>query len=198
MNTQKIKYFLTPHHDNIGDNAQAYCIRNMLINIFGFENISEFNMLETFNGIKQVSNDDIIFMSSGGNLGDLWLNGEIKRRAIIQACPNNLIISFPQTIYFSSKEEAKKSSDIYNTHSKLYIFARDPKSYSIAKELFQSNIVEQLPDPVFTLSHIRNFNRENILCIFRNDKEDTLKEKKRKLRLLLFVKVWDFLLMLLI
>lgn len=177
MSTQKVKYFLTPHHDNIGDNAQAYCIRTMLSEVFGAENISEFNMLETNKGIQQVSKDDIIFMSSGGNLGDLWINGERNRRAIIQNCPYNLIVSFPQTIYFNSKEQAKVSTKIYSAHSNLHVFARDVKSYSIAKELFPLNPIEQLPDPVFTLSHIRNFKRDGILCIFRNDKEDVIKNE---------------------
>jgi len=151
------------------------------LGIFGRGNVSEFNMLETYKGLQQVSKNDIIFMSSGGNLGDLWLNGEIKRRAIIQACSDNLIVSFPQTIAFNLKKEAEKSSAIYNVHSNLYIFARDSKSYSIAKELFLSNFVGQLPDPVFMLSCLNSENegnRNGILCIFRNDKEDFLKNKK--------------------
>ncbi len=119
-------------------------------------------------------------MSSGGNLGDLWLNGEIKRRAIIQKCSDNLIISFPQTIAFNSKKEAEISAKIYNAHPNLHVFARDVKSYSTAKELFPSNFVDQLPDPVFTLSYLNSNvdDRDGILCIFRNDKEDFLKGRK--------------------
>lgn len=177
MNRRAI-YFLTPPHGNLGDNAQAQCIHRMLSKFFGKKNVLEFNIPRTSEGLQQVTENDIIFMSSGGNLGDLWRGGEVKRREIIQKCHNNIIVSFPQTIAFSSKKEAKLSSDIYNAHPNLYLFARDPESYVMAKGLFPSVSVFQLPDPVFTLSHVSNVKREGILCIFRNDKEDKFLDKK--------------------
>ena len=171
--------FLTPHHDNMGDNAQAYCIYNMLSTFFGVDNILKFQLPDTDEGIKQVSKGDIIFLGSGGYLGDLWLRGEILRRKIIQKCSDNIIVSFPQTIFFSSLEEENKSIIAYKAHSHLHIAARDPESYVLAKTLFPTNYIFQLPDPVFTISHNKNYEREGILCIFRNDKEDWLKNQKQ-------------------
>ena len=162
-------YFLTPGHNNAGDNLQAYCIRKMLSEFY--ETVLEFDFRHTAKGLQQVQENDTIFLSSGGNLGDLYLKGEMKRREIIESCHGNTIVSFPQTIQFNSKDEAEKSSAIYSEHPNLYIFARDTKSYCIAKELFPANTVQQLPDPVFTLSHKSGKKRMGILCIFRNDKE---------------------------
>ena len=179
----KIRYFMSPRpgQHNIGDHGQAYCLKNMFKNFFGAENVFEYPVKRTSDGLDLVEDDDIIFMSSGGNLGDLWPPIEERRREVIQRCSNNLIVSFPQTIEFTSKEEAEKSSAVYNAHPNLHVFARDPGSYVIAKELFSSIPVYQLPDPVFTLSHVKNFKREGILCIFRNDKEDQLKDKKQQI-----------------
>jgi len=174
-------YFLTPHHSNIGDNAQAYCLRKMLVEFFGVEGVLEFNMLETSTGLQQVKQEDILFLSSGGNLGDLWINGEKRRRQIIQGCPKNTIVSFPQTIFFNSQSEANLSSKIYNTHPSLYLFTRDPESYIIAKNLFSAIPVHQLPDPVFTISRNNKLERKGVLCIFRNDKENWLQNKKQEI-----------------
>lgn len=170
-------YFLTPGHGNTGDSMQAYRIHKML-SIF-FETVLEFNVRETDKGLEQVLSDDIIFLSSGGNLGDLWPAVETQRCNIIKACPNNMIVSFPQTIHFSSKERAKISSNIYKAHTNLHTFARDPMSYNTAKELFNS--VQQLPDPVFTMLHNKKNKRKGILCIFRNDKEDFIKNTKKQI-----------------
>jgi len=113
-------------------------------------------------------------------MGDMYLDGEKKRREIIERCHANTIVSFPQTIDFKSKEEAAVSSAIYGAHPNLYIFARDTQSYCIAKELFPANNVQQLPDPVFTLSHNKDYGREGILCIFRDDKEGEKHSDKRE------------------
>jgi len=171
--------FLTPHHDNIGDNAQAYCIFNMLLSFFGEGNVIKFQLPETEEGIRQVQKNDVIFLGSGGYLGDLWIRGELLRREIIRRCTNNIIISFPQTVSFYSQKEAEQSCQAYQSHPRLYISTRDPESYILAKTLFPNNHIFQLPDPVFTLSHNRKYDRQGILCIFREDKEDWLKMQKQ-------------------
>ena len=170
--------FLTPHHDNIGDNAQAYCIYNMLTSYFGIDNVVSFQLPDTDKGLEQIQSTDIIFLGSGGYLGDLWIRGELCRREIIKKCKDNIIVSFPQTVSFSSANEIKISADIYKEHPRLFLFTRDPESYVLAKTYFPTNNIFQLPDPVFTLSHNNTNERKGILCIFRDDKEDAIKENK--------------------
>ena len=178
-----VRYFLSPPQGqkNIGDHGQAYCLGKMFKNIFGNDNVFEYSVSETSTGLNEVKKDDIIFLSSGGNLGDIWLVVERERRRIIKQCRDNLIVSFPQTIMFSLEKEAEISAKIYNAHPNLYIFARDSKSYSNAKELFSSNTVQQLPAPVLTLAYLKNFKRNGVLCIFRNDKEDAIKPVKAEI-----------------
>lgn len=175
--SKRALYFLTPEHKNAGDHLQAYCIRTMLRRFY--DTVLEFTFNRTAKGIQLVQEGDTIFLSSGGNLGDMYLRGEMKRRQIIDSCHGNTIVSFPQTIDFKSKEEAAKSSAIYQAHPNLYIFARDTVSYCIAKELFPSNNVQQLPDPVFKLAYKSDYKREGILCIFRKDKEGRKHSDKR-------------------
>ena len=73
-------YFLTPGHNNAGDNLQTYCIRKMLSGFY--ETVLEFNFSHTSKGLRQVRENDIIFLSSGGNMGDLYLGGERGGRAL--------------------------------------------------------------------------------------------------------------------
>jgi pyruvyl transferase EpsI len=178
--TKRAIQFLTPHHDNVGDNAQAWMIKNILSVFFG-NNILSFQLPDTENGLRQVKPDDYIFLGSGGYLGDLWPRGEQLRRKIIRECKNNIIVSFPQSVHFDNLNEIKESYDAYKSHSNLYLSTRDPESYILAKYYFPDCNIFQMPDPVFAFSHNSNYKRDKILCIFRNDKEDYLKTKKEDL-----------------
>ncbi len=90
--------------------------------------------------------------------------------------PNNTIIIFPQTIYFSDDEEGRKVLDesikIYNSHKNLYICCRETYTYNLIKDKFQSCNVMLVPDMVLYLDNIKNNEQrsETLFCI-RNDKE---------------------------
>lgn len=180
----KVFYFLSPStqsQPNIGDHAQAYCLKNMLDNVFGNDIVIEYPNFPSASVLNEIEKEDIIILSSGGNLGDLWPPCEPWRRKIIERCKDNLIVSFPQTIEFLSEKEAGKSSIIYNAHPNLHLFVRDSKSYDLAKTLFNSCHVQLFPGPVLTLSYYKEYDRQDILCILRNDKECWLKEKRNNL-----------------
>ena len=113
-----------------------------------------------------------------GNIGNIYLNGEQRRRDVISSFSKNKIISFPQSIDFENtdigQKEFEKSIKIYGNHTNLTIFSREEKSYKIMKSHFK-NKVKLVPDTVMYLSKLINndksIERENVLICFRDDKE---------------------------
>ncbi|HSQ87834.1 polysaccharide pyruvyl transferase family protein, partial [Romboutsia sp.] len=204
-NIKKILYMLIPIHGNLGDNAIVYSTIKYLENHFEDYQIICVNFIDTYNcekGLREIIHeDDIIVLHGGGNMGNLYIWEEQARRYIVENFKNIPIISFPQTIYFSDdkqgKEQLRISTEIYNSHKRLTIMAREDKSFEIMKANFTECNIIKCPDIVFYLidklekyySPGINTKRENIMTCFRSDKEtyynlnykkDIIEELKKK------------------
>lgn len=179
---KKIIIMGIPHHGNIGDNAIAVAEEELIKRYF--QDYKLYLMQEKYldvcaNKVKKIIDDeDIILLHGGGNIGDTYVRPEKGRREVIKLFPNNKIIIFPQTAYFSETEEGKKeleiSKEIYNNHKNLVILAREEKSYKFMKENFYNAKIYLTPDIVMTMHKKSNKNREGALLLFRTDKEKTL------------------------
>jgi len=186
---KKIIYVITPPPKlrNIGDHAQVLGIKKWFNDHFPEYLILEFDKDQTtryINTIKLItSKDDLIFLHSGGNLGDRGLWSERARRSVIQKFPENTIISLPQTIYFSDtdkgKDELNISKKIYNSHKDLTIIARDEHSFKFAQEYFPSCKTFCCPDFVLYLNKFQRQKREKVLVCLRNDTESILDRNDR-------------------
>lgn len=171
-----------PHHGNLGDNAIAVAEENLIDTYFS--EYKRYVMAEEKLNIcakkvkKFINDDDILLLHGGGNLGDTYDDPENGRRTIIQEFPNNKIIIFPQTAYFSDTEKGRevleKSKKIYNAHKDLTMIAREKKSFKFMKEHFYNAKIYLTPDIVMTLKRESNKTRNGGLLLFRNDKEKTL------------------------
>ncbi len=196
-NIKKIIYTITPTPSlrNVGDHAQVIAIKKWFMKKFNEYLVLEFDKNEIYkylNSIKKIVNkDDLIFLHSGGNLGDRGLWSENARRSIIENFPKNKIISLPQTIFFRDTQEGVKELEItkliYNKHNDLTIIARDSYSFKLAKDYFPKCKISACPDFVLYLTPYDNINeeRKNILLCLRNDPEsiidENLKGKIKKL-----------------
>lgn len=179
---KKIIIMGIPHHGNIGDNAIAIAEEELIKKFFPQYEL--YMMQEKYldicvNKVKKfINNEDIIFLHGGGNIGDTYERPEKGRREVIKAFPNNKIIIFPQTAYFSDtekgKEELQKSKEIYNEHKNLIILAREEKSYGFMKKNFYNCKIYLTPDIVMTLNKNKLSSREGALLLFRTDTEKTL------------------------
>lgn len=175
-----------PHHGNIGDNAIAVAEEQLLDNYFA--EYEKYYMQEDFldvccQRVKEfITDEDVILLHGGGNIGDTYVMPEKGRRKVIETFPNNKIIIFPQTAYFSDTENGKKelkiSKQIYNKHKHLVILAREKKSYNLMKENFTNATVYLTPDIVMTLNKAVDKPRKGALLLFRQDVEKTLNEQK--------------------
>ena len=177
-------------YNNLGDQAIALSMELFLDDLFGQDNVFVINETEAISYLKslkkEIKKDDVIVLSGGGNMGDLYPRYESIRRLIIKSFPNNRIVIFPQTVDYGKdkygRKECIRAKKIYQKHDDLWICAREEKSY---KELsHMCSRVLLIPDIVFYLygkvkSTTQACNQVGI-CL-RNDKESALTEKDRQI-----------------
>lgn len=193
QNQLKILYALTPPPKlkNIGDHAQSVAINAWLTRHFPATAVIELDKEQSryfFPGIKRLlTPKDIIFLHSGGNLGDRGIWSERIRRFLIKNLPNNTIISLPQTIYFSDTQNGRIQKEItqkiYQSHPDLVVIGRDPYSGNLAEDLFPNAQTFCMPDFVLSLppksTEIRNKAPKILLCL-RLDNESALSVEQRQ------------------
>ncbi len=185
---KKIIIMGVPHHGNLGDNAIAiaekYILRKYLPEYELYEIPEGFLSVCAKKCKEYISDDDIIFMHGGGNIGDTYFVPENGRREVIKLFPNNKIIIFPQTAYFSDTPKGRKeleiSKQIYNNHTHLVILAREEKSYEFMKKHFYNAKVYFTPDIVMCLKKTSNMQRDGAITMFRSDREKTLKKEEEE------------------
>ena len=156
---KKIFLFGTPMHGNLGDHAIAiqeqYFFEDFFPDYEYFEILMP--MYHTQKEIikNTVTPEDLVVISGGGWMGNLWIHNECVIREIVQNYPNNKIIILPQTIYYTSDElgerEYRITNEILKKHSNLHIFVRERKSYNFIKQKFEftgNSDVYLVPDMV--------------------------------------------------
>lgn len=190
MKNKKIIFLLgVPEHNNVGDLAITWAETS-----FVKKHVAEwtcvtvpFRVLSGGLGFlyKIVRTDDIIAGHGGGNMGDTYLYEEEMRRRIIAKFPDNKIIIFPQTIYFSEgstgRAELEKTQKVYSSHNSLTLIAREKSSFEKMKNYFPDNTVILTPDIVLSMVKLNpQHNRKGALTCFRADVESRMNNQQRK------------------
>lgn len=178
---RKIYYFGVPEHSNLGDMAQCYCIRRYFKKFFPEYTVVEIltrNYLDNCFGLRNYLNtairpNDLIFFQSGYCTQDLGGREDLMHQAVIRDFPDNILVMFPQTVYFKSEKRKEQASKVYDAHRRLYFLARDEISYAYAKDMFPHITIECYPDIVTSLigHYMYSFDRQGILFCIRNDSE---------------------------
>lgn len=182
---RKIFFMLMPTYGNLGDQAIAVGTLYYLSKYFPEYEIIQIDLKQTyksFSAIKRViSNDDIIVLQGGGNMGNLYLYIEKYRRAILRVFKNHKIISMPVTATFTDDKpgtrQLKKSQKIYRKCKNLTIIARENFSYDYLKKHFRNNKILLSPDMAFFLAESdltkNSHKRSGIMLCLRHDLEMT-------------------------
>ncbi|RCX19270.1 exopolysaccharide biosynthesis predicted pyruvyl transferase EpsI [Anaerobacterium chartisolvens] len=177
---RRIWYLCVPLHPNIGDQAQAYCIRKWFMAYYPEAEVVEllsdavnsnsFNLLGEMK--KKIKPADLIFFQSGYTSIDTHRD-EITHRIIAGKFKDNKIIFFPQTVRYTCELQKQITAGIYNGHAHLMFMARDRVSFETAANAFKNARVLAYPDIVTSLIGKYRFNnsREGILFCMRNDSE---------------------------
>lgn len=172
---KKIYLFGAPIHGNIGDQAIIYAEELFLKDNFNDYSIIEVPSILNSNILKRIVKDNIILYTGGGFLGSLWLNEEEMFRNIIKAFPNNKIIVFPQTFFFSDDDYGKKilkeSINVYSQHNNLHLICREKYSYEFMKKYFSKCNIYLAPDMVLYLNKMKKHHNGSALLCLRDDRE---------------------------
>lgn len=182
-NDNQKKYFLlnTPDYMNLGDHAIAVAEKKYLNKVVG--NIIEIGSNAChIDGLKRlshyISDDDVIFVQGGGNMGSLWRTHEENIRNIVRIFSKNRIIIFPQSVYYGLSDEEKiyfeKSKEVYNSHNDLLICSRDKRSFEFVNSAYTCKSM-LLPDMALTLNSKFSSRRNGIGLLLRDDKEKNFK-----------------------
>ncbi len=173
----------TPTHGNLGDHAIVSAEYRLLNKIFPDKTI-----IEIANGYylslaklirKKISDNDIIVIDGGGNLGTLWPHEDDKITDIIKRFKNNKIIVFPQTCYYDKSidntERIQRNSHAYKSAKDLTVMLRDYASYEFFSKTFPFVKTFLVPDVVLSLSPaVEAKCRQGVLLCFRNDLEKVI------------------------
>lgn len=175
-------------YNNLGDQAIALSMEIFLDDLFGQDNVFVINETEVISYLrslkKEIKKDDVIALSGGGNMGDLYPRYESIRRLIIKNFPDNKIVIFPQTLDYSKDKygtkELAEAQKIYSRHDKLWVCAREKRSYEKMKLIFPKVLL--IPDIVFYLyGKIPDTDgyRTGVGLCLRTDKESILSENEK-------------------
>ncbi len=185
----------TPVHGNLGDHAIAESEISFFNNFFPnydiFEIVMPFYLIKKREIKKFVNDQDIIVISGGGWMGDLWIHNELVIRDIVKSYPQNHIVIMPQTVFYSNtingEKVARDTAEILATHSHLTFFAREEHTFLYAKNrlnLHGKMSVYFCPDMVLYGSLARRKKTQNslkdIVICFRRDREKIFQANRIK------------------
>lgn len=155
---RKIILIGTPAHGNLGDQAIAISELRFIHDFKQDEELFEIPtpLYKTYRRYikKYCKHDDLIIISGGGWMGNLWVHNELMIRDIVADYPMNQIIIFPQTLYYSDDDNghmvARDSRDVFEKHKNIYLSVRDMASYMAAQKLlgFKRDHLVLCPDMV--------------------------------------------------
>ena len=178
---RNVVIFGTPNHGNLGDYAIYLAEKQLFAKYLPDSNIFGVNMTDFQHEVRALTRllqkDDLLILTGGGNLGNQYMDDEKIRRETIVRFPDNRIVLFPQTMYFTEdaegREEEKKTAEIYNGHKDLWLTARDEQSCRKMEQLFHREI-RLLPDVVLTWKGRSWPDKKGALLVLRNDVEGVL------------------------
>ena len=178
-------------HGNIGDLAIVEAELELLKFLFPGKKIIEINsnLLKRHTKMfARIIGGNIIFIQGGGFIGTLWREEDLMAKRVIQEFPNNLIVIFPQTVYFENSDFGtqvyEETCRIFQKHKRLLLCLREKTSYELAKNILDEKRIMLLPDVVtcLRLNYKQSKARDTILFCLRKDKEKRIKkEQKEKL-----------------
>ena len=171
----------SPEHGNLGDHAIS------LAEIQLFEKYN-MNYVELSGGFcrlffaflkRNVKETDCICVTGGGFLGSLWKNEDLFVQKIIASFPNNRIIIFPQTLFFSSEDGQYITHFLgtFRQHGNIVFFHREKESFQVGNDVFRDTAIKNILVPDMVLFYNRKYPRreikksKKIMFCFRDDKE---------------------------
>lgn len=174
-----------PVHGNYGDHLIGAAEKAFFEKFFPKHQLIELSMAycNSHRDVlkKNIKNDDVIVISGGGWMGDLYTHDEDFVRYYLREFTNKIII-FPQTIYYEdlSSTYCQEGVELYRKSLNTFICCRDKKSYDfLIKNHVSADRIFCVPDiTLFFYGKIKKYfykisesKRHVIGFCFRSDNE---------------------------
>lgn len=179
----------TSSRSNVGDHAIAFSEIEFLNKEFSqdysiVEITEDCYTCEIDRITSLVRKDDVICITGGGFLGDLWLYEENIVRDIIARFKDNRVLVFPQTLHFSENTdnniEYTNSVSSYRSHKNIMFFLRDCRSFDQMSKIVGAEKCRLFPDMALLNSIcLLPKNKSGVLVCLRKDKEKILSNYTR-------------------
>jgi pyruvyl transferase EpsO len=116
--------------------------------------------------------DGPIFLSGGGNFGDLWPRFQQFRRMLLGALPGRRIVQLPQTIHFVDPAQVQATRDAIVAHGNFTLLVRDRASLAFAQAELGCPVA-LCPDMAFCLGSLPRpaLPVHDIVYLLRTDQE---------------------------
>lgn len=182
----RIFLFGIPKYMNYGDLGIAQAEKEFLHRYFPEKELISVSESRTDVQLKYlkrvISKTDIIAISGGGNMNDLYPFQDEMRIKIFKMFPNNRIISFPQSVAYNLSDT---HSSFYNMidslkeNTETFIFTRDKISFNFVEKNFPTNVnVFLTPDIALNLKNNEIVKRKNIITTFLRKDSEKLENKE--------------------
>lgn len=170
----------TEDFGNLGDHEIAEA--EMLFLKSKYKNVIEVTASQYFRrkrDLKRIINvHDILILTGGGNIGDMYDLSERIRRDVIKTWKKNFKIIFPQTVYYhdSRNREVLKDKYCFRDSYNVCLVAREKESYEFVKNNFACKAY-MTPDIVLSIKAVqfKEINQRNgCLLLLRKDVEKSI------------------------
>lgn len=177
---------MTPKYWNLGDHLIAYEERFLLKEAFPdmpvveipYEECGSLGSLFS----RLLKPRDIVFVTGGGYMGDLWPGLQQTLATILLSASKNKIFFFPQSVYFKNEAGIPSFQRVINSLQDAFFLARERRTYNFIRSFLRPDIVQLLPDVGLLADELTpyrasgvNPSNKAILCL-RNDKESIQSE----------------------
>jgi len=127
---------------------------------------------------RKLSEDDMIFIQSGGHFGNMAYWWHHCRKEIIQRFPDNKIIQFPVSVCYTGKNAKKEfvnDIEFFSNREKLLILCRSNMDTKLLASNFKYCRIEFMPDFAFYLDYdIYPHERSGALLVLRDNPESNV------------------------
>ena len=124
--------------------------------------------------LRQTLPAGTIFLSGGGNFGDLWPEQQAFRESVLAQFPDRPIVQLPQSIHFDDLSAHRRAAKAIAKHGRFVLYVRDRRSFETAAAAYDCQL-HLAPDMAFWLGPILRpvKARHQLLMLLRADRESS-------------------------
>lgn len=113
-----------------------------------------------------------IFLHGGGNFGDLWMNHQNFRHAVLKRFRGRKIVQLPQSIHYRDPTGIEETARLIAEHGNFTLLVRDKPSLDLARQHFDCDTA-LCPDAAMMLWKLdpKLAPQTDLLVLLRNDIE---------------------------